>query len=123
MLEQIVEQITHNPDVWVNVMMAEELKLAPVPHGAAWRAVAVVGISAILGSLIPLTPFILPPVQAAMWVSIILAALTLFAMGAYNAYATVGNMRCSGLEMASIGIASALVGYSIGLLFRAPVVP
>lgn len=123
LLEQIVEQITRNPEVWVNVMMAEELKLAPVSQSAARRAAIVVGVSAIVGSLIPLTPFILLSVQTAMWVSILVAALTLFAVGAYNAYATVGKPGRSGLEMAIIGIASALVGYAIGLLFRAPVVP
>lgn len=123
LLGQIVEQITRNPEVWVNVMMAEELKLAPVPRSAAWQVAIVVGVSAIVGSLIPLAPFILLPVQTAMWVSIVVAAVTLFAVGAYNAHATVGNMRRSGLEMTIIGIASALVGYAVGLLFRAPVVP
>lgn len=122
-LGQIVEQITQDPEVWVNVMMAEELNLAPVSRGAAWQAAVVVGISAIIGSLIPLTPFILLPVQTAMWVSIIVAAVTLFAVGAYNAHATIGNVHRSGLEMAIIGIASALVGYAVGLLFRVPVVP
>ena len=123
LLEQIVAQITRNPEVWVNVMMAEELNLAPVPRRAAWQAAVVVGVSAIIGSLIPLMPFILLPVQAAMWVSMIVAAVTLFAVGAYNAHATVGNIRRSGLEMTIIGIASALVGYAVGLLFRTPTLP
>ncbi|MCC7163737.1 MAG: VIT1/CCC1 transporter family protein [Anaerolineae bacterium] len=123
LLEQIVDHITRNPDVWANEMMAEELKLAPIPPGAAWRSAIVVGVSAIIGSLIPLAPFIVLPVQTAMWLSIVIAAFTLFVVGAYNAHATTGNVHRSGLEMAVIGIASALVGYAVGLLFRAPVVP
>lgn len=120
LLDQIVDTITANKDVWVAVMMAEELKLAPIHHGAAWRSAVVVGIAAIVGSLVPLAPFALMPVASAMVVSIGIAALTLFVVGAYKARMTVGHWGRSGAEMAIIGTLSALVGYIVGLFFRVP---
>jgi len=124
MLDKIVEVITSNPDVWVEVMMSEEHQLTrPDLQGGAVKSALVVGLAAIVGSLIPLAPFFVIPVGMSMVVSIIVAALTLFAVGAYKARLTVGNPGKSGLEMAIIGTLSALVGYAVGLLFKVPVVP
>ena len=120
LLERIVQTITANPDVWVAVMMAEELKLAPVNRRHAIRAALIVGFSAIIGSLIPLAPFVWLPVETSMWLSVLIAALTLFAVGAYKARATVGHPGKSGLEMSIIGTLSALAGYVAGALFKVP---
>ena len=123
LLENIVDTITTNPDIWVAVMMAEEHRLIPVDRSHALRAAIVVGISAVGGSLIPPIPFVLLPVTTSMWVSILVTALVLYAVGAYKARTTVGRLWKSGLEMAVIGTVSALAGYAIGLLLRAPAVP
>lgn len=121
MLEKIVGVITSNPDVWVEVMMSEEHQLTPPSRqGGAVKSALIVGISAIIGSLIPLVPFPFLPVVMSMIVSSIIAALTLFAVGVYKARVTVGNPGKSGLEMAVIGMLSALAGYVVGLLFRVP---
>ena len=123
-LEKIVEVITSNPDVWVEVMMSEEHQLTPPDRrGGAIKSALVVGIAAIVGSLIPLAPFFLVPVGMSMILAIVISALTLFAVGAYKARITVGHPGKSGLEMAVIGTLSALVGYGVGLLFKVPVVP
>jgi len=123
-LEKIVEVITANPDVWVEVMMSEEHQLQPPSRqGGAVKSALVVGGAAIVGSLIPLAPFAMLPVGVSMVVSIVISALTLFAVGAYKAKVTVGSPGKSGLEMAIIGTLSALVGYLVGLWFKVPVVP
>jgi len=71
LLDRIVETITRDQDVWVAVMMADEHRLAPVDRRSALRSAAVVGVSALVGSLIPLVPFMILPVQLSMWVSIV----------------------------------------------------
>ena len=120
LLERIVNTITANPNVWATVMMAEEHQLAPVSRGQAWKSALVVGVSAIVGSLIPLAPFAFLPVATSMWVSVLVTALVLFAVGAYKARVTVGKPGRSGLEMAVIGTVSALVGYAVGLVLKVP---
>jgi predicted membrane protein (TIGR00267 family) len=115
-----VETITANPDVWVAVMMAEEHQLTPVDRKQAWKAALVVGFSAIIGSLIPLVPFIFLPVGSSMLVSVIITAAVLFVVGAYKAQKTVGHPGKSGLEMALIGTLSALVGFVVGALLKTP---
>jgi predicted membrane protein (TIGR00267 family) len=120
LLEHIVDTITANEDVWVAVMLAEEHQLSPVNRKEAARAALVVGLSAIVGSLIPLVPFVFLPIVPSMLASVLVTALVLFGVGVYKARRTVGNPGKSGLEMALIGTLSALVGYAVGALFKLP---
>lgn len=55
-----------------------------------------------------------------MWLAIGITALVLFAAGGYKARITVGRPARSGFEMALIGTISALVGYLVGVLLKAP---
>ena len=120
LLERIVRTITTDQDVWVAVMLAEEHQLAPVYRGQAFKNALVVGVSAIVGSLIPLLPFAILPVMTGMWVSVLITALVLFGVGVYKAKKTVGRPGKSGLEMALIGTLSALAGYLVGVLLKVP---
>jgi VIT1/CCC1 family predicted Fe2+/Mn2+ transporter len=123
LLERAVAQVIKNEEAWVEVMMRNELKLAPIEASNALRIALVVGVSAIIGSLIPLVPFLLLPLGAAVPSAVVLSALALFGFGAYKARITVGRPLRSGTQMAVIGIVSALAGYFIGALFHAPVTP
>jgi predicted membrane protein (TIGR00267 family) len=120
LVERIVETITGNREVWVAVMMAEEHQLSPTDRRQAWKVALIVGLSAVIGSLIPLAPFAFLPVGLSMWVSMAMTALVLFDIGVYKARMTVGHPAKSGLEMAVIGTLSALVGFIVGVLLKIP---
>jgi len=123
LLERIVETITDSPDIWVAVMMAEEHQIQPVDRAHALKSALIVGVAAIIGSLIPLLPFLFLPVATSIWVSILMTALVLYIVGAYKARITIGRPWRSGLEMAVIGTLSALVGYAVGALFKVAPLP
>lgn len=116
LLEKVVETITANKEVWVAVMLAEEHNLAQIEKGHALRSALIVGVSAIVGSIVPLLPFLALPMKAAMWGSVVIAAVTLFLVGIYKAQVTTGRWWKSGLELSVIGMAAALVGYLVGAL-------
>ena len=123
LLDRIVETITANNDVWVAVMMAEEHQLSPVDRRTAMKAAWVVGLSAIIGSLVPILPFVFLPVSTSMWMSVLVTALVLFGIGFYKARMTVGKPTRSGLEMMLIGTISAMAGYLVGVLLKVPPLP
>jgi VIT1/CCC1 family predicted Fe2+/Mn2+ transporter len=123
LLGRIVDTITASPEVWVAVMMSEELQLQPVDRRTALRSAIIVGIAAIVGSLIPLVPFLFVPVSTGILLAIGFSALVLFIVGAVKARMTVGHPGKSGLEMAVIGTVSALVGYAVGAILRVPATP
>lgn len=121
-LEAVVQQITANEETWLQVMMADELKLQPIDASTALRSALVVGLAALVGSVVPLIPFFFLASGSlsralAIGVSLATSALVLFLVGVYKARQTVGRPVRSGLQMTIIGMASALVGYGIGKLF------
>jgi len=125
LLEDVVAQITSNEEVWLDEMMKFELGLQSVETKNALGSALVVGIAALVGSLIPLTPFFVLSflklsIPQAIWTSLVISALILFIVGAYKAKATIGDWKKSGAEIAVIGIISALVGYVVGQFFKAP---
>jgi vacuolar iron transporter family protein len=122
-LEKIVEVITSNPEVWVNVMMSEEFQMTPPEKSNAFGSALIVGFSALIGSLIPLLPFFFWTVKLSIGLSIAIAAVTLFVVGVYKARVTVGRPFRSGVQMAIIGTLSAFAGYVVGLIFKVPTVP
>lgn len=123
-LENITSAITSNDRAWLEFMMAHELNLAPVGAAQPLRSAFVVGLAAILGSVVPLVPFFFLPVYPeGVGVSLAASAIVLFAVGAYKGRTTVGRPTRSGLQIAIIGLAAAAVGYLVGLLFQAPAVP
>jgi len=117
-LEDILTHITLKPKAWLEIMMAHELNLMPVDEKQAARSALLVGVAAIVGSIIPLMPFIVAGSQILMGiiVSLAVSAVTLFLIGWYKAKKTVGRPGRSGLQMLAIGISSALAGFAVAFL-------
>ena len=115
LLNDVVKVITSNKKIWIDTMMSEELNLSPKLGKSPIKSALIVFISTLVGSLIPLMPFILLPVGNAIVASLIISVLVLFVVGVIKAKLTVGNWFVSGLELAIIGTVAAGTGYFIGL--------
>lgn len=120
LLEQIVVKITSDEKVWLDTMMKEELGLEPIDMRQVMRSSTIVFISAMIGSFIPLTPFFFLPIGGAIAVSLGISGTALFLVGVYKAKRMVGKPVRAGLELLVIGMLAALIGYVIGVLFKAP---
>jgi VIT1/CCC1 family predicted Fe2+/Mn2+ transporter len=118
LLEQIVDTICSDEEVWVNVMMSEELQMQPVETSGVLRTSVVVTIACIIGSFVPLLPFWFFDRTPAVIVAIICSAVVLFGVGAYKAKSLVGDWRKSGVQMVVIGLGAALVGFIVGRIFN-----
>ena len=82
------------------------------------QSALVVGVAAIIGSIIPLLPFVWLAISLAIPTAIVLSAIALFLLGAMKARVTIGSWQKSGLEIVVIGLLAALVGYLVGLVFK-----
>jgi len=123
LLDEVVEKLTSDKNVWLDEMVKSELGLQPVETRKAVISSGVVGLAALVGSLIPMVPFFLLPfvqisISQAIWLSLGGSALALFVLGAYKAQTSIGDWKKSGAEIAIIGTVSALVGYLVGLFFK-----
>jgi len=74
----------------------------------------IVGFSSLIGSLIPLLPFLFFPVTAAAITSVILCGIILFIIGYVKGKLTDGHHLKSGMELLIIGLLAAFAGYLIG---------
>jgi VIT1/CCC1 family predicted Fe2+/Mn2+ transporter len=117
-LEELLQKIVSKPKAWLEIMMAHELNLAPVDPTQARKSAVLVGIAAVVGSLIPLIPFIVIGANLILGVivSLTVSTLALFAIGWWKAKTTIGRPSRSGLQMAAIGMAAALAGFGIAYL-------
>ena len=118
-LESIVKKITSDKELWLETMMSEELRLFPEDYEKPFKSALIVGLAAVVGSLVPVLPFFFLPIKLGMIYALILSVFALFTVGAIKAKMTIGNWKKSGLEMAIVGTVAALVGYFVGAFLGA----
>ncbi len=128
LLEEVVRVVTSDKKVWLHTMMQEELKLSPVDDGQPVKSALLIGFSSFVGALVPLVPFALfyfldgpasRQMPLAVTIAMLIAAIVLFVVGAVKSKLTIGVWYKSGFSMLVIGVISAMVGYVVGLAFRA----
>lgn len=107
----------NNKDLFLKEMAYRELRVIPDGGGAPLTSGVSMGISYILGGIIPLAPyFFISNIAVAIPVSVIITLLGLFLLGAYTTKFTKQNWLRSGFEMFGLASAAALVGYGVGQL-------
>lgn len=112
--ETLVEIISKNKKAWVEIMLAHELELGKISNEKPLKFSITVGLSALIGSFIPIFPIILIPTKH-IWIGpIIASALALLIIGYIKTKLTIGNPLKGGLQLMTIGIMSAIAGYLIG---------
>jgi VIT1/CCC1 family predicted Fe2+/Mn2+ transporter len=117
LLDDITTHIVADHERWVNSMMKDELELTEVKQKEIYLSSFVVGLSALVGSFVPLTPYFFLSMRPALYVSLAISAIVLLIVGIYKAKATVGSPIKTGIQLVLIGMGAALAGYIIGLLF------
>jgi VIT1/CCC1 family predicted Fe2+/Mn2+ transporter len=121
-LDRAVEIITADKELWVETMMVEELGILSEDNHPFFNGLSTF-ISFILAGFIPLLFFVaalaLPGLEKYTFImSVILTAVTLFAVGSLRVLITQTRWWRSGLEMLLVGGAAALGAYLIGYILR-----
>jgi vacuolar iron transporter family protein len=117
-LDELVSRIEANPKAMVELMLAFELKLAPVEPTAPRRSGLLVGGATIFGHGIPLVPFFFvgSDVLLGAVLAVVASAFALFGIGWYESKITIGGWWQNGLQLVGIGLAGGFAGYLIGHL-------
>ncbi len=111
---------------WLHELERCEERLGPSLSPSPLRAAMVMGIFYLFGGIFPLAPYFFLPVTQAILPSIVVTAVMLFGLGSWKAKVTGGHWLKSALEMTTISLSAAVLGYFIGTLvssfFNTPVV-
>jgi VIT1/CCC1 family predicted Fe2+/Mn2+ transporter len=76
------------------------------------------GLSFIMGAIVPILPYMFMPGGVALYVSSLLGGLTLFAVGAFKGHLAGQSRFQAGMKFFVIAVAAAGLGYLIGLVVQ-----
>jgi vacuolar iron transporter family protein len=114
----IVEELAKDKHKWVDFMMKYELGLEKPDANRARNSAATIGVSYIVGGLIPLTAYFFThtPFQGLM-ISSVLTVLCLFVFGYFKSRVTGQPPLKGALKVMFIGIVAAAAAFLIAKLF------
>ena len=116
---RIAHDLASSKRALLKTMVEKELGLTVEDDVNAFRGALVMGASFGLAALVPILPYLFLPVQTALYLSVGLAALVLFGMGAIKSRWTRRNWLISGLEIFALGAVAGVAGYFFGTLLPA----
>ena len=115
----IADELAEDKDKWVDFMMKYELGLEKPDANRARNSAATIGISYIVGGLIPLTAYFFTrtPVQGLL-ISAVLTIICLFIFGYFKSKVTGQPPLKGALKVTLIGIAAAAAAFLVAKLFN-----
>jgi vacuolar iron transporter family protein len=117
LLQQVVSHLTENRERWHQAMVHDELGVVEETRTHPWLQGAQIGLSFVIGGLIPTVPVLLALPQARWW-AFGLTALAALALGAIKARYTRQNPLRAGLEFLIVVTLGTVAGVGIGVLLH-----
>ena len=115
---RIVKLLAQEEGVFLRTFQEKVFGLGTAEINRPVQAALVMGGSFVVGALIPLLPYLVLTEVKALYVSIALAAGTLFSIGVFKGYLAARSLFFSGLEFFFIAVGAAGLGYLIGLVVQ-----
>jgi vacuolar iron transporter family protein len=115
----IADELSKDKDKWVDFMMKYELGLEKPDANRARNSAATIGISYIVGGLIPLTAYFFTqtPMRGLM-ISAMLTVICLFIFGYFKSKVTGQPPLTGALKVTIIGIAAATAAFLVARAFN-----
>ena len=115
----IAEDLAKDKDKWVDFMMKDELGLERPDVNRARNSAATIGISYIIGGLIPLTAYFFTPTPIdGLIISAILTVICLFIFGYFKSKVTGQPPMKGALKVTLIGVIAAAAAFLIAKSFN-----
>ncbi len=113
----LASRIMENKSSALDTLAREELGIDPEElGGSAWAAAAASFFLFALGAIVPVTPFIFLKGATAVWGSLLLSGLGLFAIGAGITLMTGRSLLFSGARQIVFGLVAAAITFGLGKL-------
>ncbi len=115
----IADEMAKDKDKWVDFMMKYELGLEKPDVNRARNSAATIGISYIVGGLIPLTAYFFTPTPFdGLMISALLTIICLFIFGYFKSKVTGQPPVKGALKVTLIGIAAAAAAFAVAKAFN-----
>jgi VIT1/CCC1 family predicted Fe2+/Mn2+ transporter len=114
----IVKLLMRQQEVFLRTFQEKVFGLGSAEINRPLQAALVMGLSFVVGALIPILPYLVVAGMPALYLSIGLSAVTLFGVGIFKGYLAAKSPIFSGLEFFAIAVGAAGFGYLIGLVVQ-----
>lgn len=113
------EEIAKDKDRWVDFMMKYELGLDKPDPKRATKSALNIGLSYIVGGIIPLSPYFFIPVSSeALKYSVVATLICLFVFGYFKSRITGVNALWGAIRVMLIGAIAAAAAFGVARLFE-----
>ena len=114
----VVKQLLRQEQVFLRTFQEKVFGLGSAELNQPLKAACVMGLSFIVGAVIPIFPYFLLHGIGALYLSVALSALALFGVGLFKGYLAAKSPILSGIQFFAIAVGAAALGYLIGLLVQ-----
>ncbi len=116
---EIAEEMSKDKDKWVDFMMRYELGLEKPLVNRASQSALTIGVSYIIGGIIPLSPyFLISNSTDALYYSCAITLLCLFVFGYFKSKVTGQNPITGALKVVFIGALAAIAAFMVAKLIE-----
>ncbi|OGD88151.1 hypothetical protein A3J17_04975 [Candidatus Curtissbacteria bacterium RIFCSPLOWO2_02_FULL_40_11] len=118
-VELLTKKVTSDKDLWLKVMMRDELGLSEQSNEKPILAGVIMGLFYLMGGVPPLLPYIfVTPLSRALLMSIIIALFVMAFIGIIRWFLNKGSLSAKVSETVMIGIIAVGVGFVAGEVIR-----
>lgn len=115
---RMVKVLIQERNVFLRTFQEKVFGLGSAEINRPLQAALIMGLSFVLGAIIPIVPYTIVGGLSALYVSALLGGLTLFGVGAFKGYLAGKSLLLSGLEFCIVAVGAAGLGYVIGLIVQ-----
>jgi VIT1/CCC1 family predicted Fe2+/Mn2+ transporter len=114
----MVKLLLRQQEVFLRTFQEKVFGLGSAEINRPLQAALVMAASFVMGALIPVVPYLVFKGTSALYFSIALSGLALFAVGVFKGRLARKSQLRSGLQFFAIAVSAALLGYLIGLVVQ-----
>jgi VIT1/CCC1 family predicted Fe2+/Mn2+ transporter len=114
----IVKQLLRQEQVFLRTFQEKVFGIGSADLNQPVQAALVMGLSFAIGALVPIFPYLLLEGWGALYLSVGLSAITLFAVGAFKGRLAAQSQLGSGAQFFIIAVSAATLGFAIGLVVQ-----
>lgn len=115
---RMVKALIQERNVFMRTFQEKVFGLGSAEINRPIQAASVMGLSFILGAVVPIVPYVFLPGVAAFYLSALLGGLTLFGVGAFKGRLAGQSLFLAGGKFFFIAVSAAGLGYLIGLIVQ-----
>jgi VIT1/CCC1 family predicted Fe2+/Mn2+ transporter len=109
--------MARHPEVLLRTMVTRELGIqVEEHHGSVLRGALLMGTAFGLGAAVPILPFLILPIDTAVWVALVATGSVLFGIGVVKSRWTHRSALSSGLEVLALAAVAGIAGYLFGTI-------